>query len=78
MPRMKSLGEQSLMASRYARYAYAHADAYNPGIAHTDISRKYQHALCGIYADLGDVWEEFAERLDQMEFRMDRIKDEEL
>lgn len=77
-PRMKSLAEQNLMALRYAGYAKSQEVAYGPGVAHLFFSTAHQRALRDIYHDLSEAWEVLADEIDQLEDRMDSIKDKEL
>ena len=77
-PRMKSLAEQNLMALRYAGYAKADSAAYGPDLWHPYMSGTHQATLRGIYHDLSEAWEVLADEIDQLEDRMDSIKDKEL
>ena len=76
MPRIKTLGEQYLMARRYGAEAFGISEGMDPAIRRLDMDKETQGRLKGLYDDLQQVWGNLALALDGLETREDAIRDE--
>ena len=75
MPRIKTLGEQYLMARRYGAEALGNSNGMSLDIARLDMDRATQASIGDIYRDLHQVWNKLALALDALETREDALRD---